>query len=299
MDFLRHKLWTAHDNELPLLCAHLHCQLKQMKKAATTTTKLPGVVYSHLETQRVIGEQFIAEHGLCYIVSGSLKVDDGSKTTIFSEGELVFYRKNFLAKFTKQPGEKGHFRSVTVIFHTNSLQEYNKQYPTNFEEPLADKSPVLQLKSNLLLKNYFKTLLPYFDTSLPTELVSLKRQEGLMLLLQVKPQLKNVLFDFGQPGKIDLEVYMQEHFHFNISLDRFAYLTGRSLSSFKRDFQKIFNTTPNRWLQQRRLEEAHYLIREKKKRPTDVYHEVGFETFSHFSYSFKQFYGINPSTVHN
>ncbi|HMF70076.1 MAG TPA: AraC family transcriptional regulator, partial [Flavitalea sp.] len=63
------------------------------------------------------------------------------------------------------------------------------------------------------------------------------------------------------------------------------------------DFDKIFHTTPNRWLQQKRLEEAWFLIKEKQQRPSDVYHEVGFESLSHFSYSFKQFFGTNPSLV--
>jgi AraC-like DNA-binding protein len=52
---------------------------------------------------------------------------------------------------------------------------------------------------------------------------------------------------------------------FNMPLEKFAYLTGRSLSSFKRDFNKAFNTTPQRWLTQKRLELAHYELSEEKK----------------------------------
>jgi len=49
---------------------------------------------------------------------------------------------------------------------------------------------------------------------------------------------------------------------------------------------------------QRRLQEAYYLIKEKKQKPSEVFRELGFERISHFSYSFKQFFGINPSEVH-
>ncbi len=41
---------------------------------------------------------------------------------------------------------------------------------------------------------------------------------------------------------------------FNMSLEKFGYLTGRSLTTFKRDFFKTFKTTPQRWLTQKRLE---------------------------------------------
>jgi len=50
-------------------------------------------------------------------------------------------------------------------------------------------------------------------------------------------------------------------------------------------------------LQQRRLREAHYLITEKGKRPSDVYLEVGFEDLSHFSFAFKKNFGVAPSAV--
>jgi len=268
-----------------------------MKKELSTISNIPGVVYSHLQTRRIVGEQFINEHGLCYLVSGEIKVADAGVNRTFGPGDLLFYRKNFLAKFIKQPDEKQHFKSITVVFDRNSLTQFSKQYDITYEEPLTDKNAVLKLDSNLLLENYFKTLLPYFDTSLPDNLINLKRQEALMLLLQVRPDFKNILFDFNQPDKIDLEAFMQQNFRFNVEMKKFAYLTGRSLATFKRDFQKIFHTSPNRWLQQRRLEEALYLMKEQNRRPSDVYLEVGFETLAHFSYSFKQQFGINPSSI--
>lgn len=90
---------------------------------------------------------------------------------------------------------------------------------------------------------------------------------------------------------------MNHHYKYNISLSSFATLTGRSLSTFKRDFTKIFETTPEKWLQQKRLEQAHYLISKKKQRPSDVYLEVGFENLSHFSFAFKKLFGLTPTEL--
>jgi AraC-like DNA-binding protein len=126
-------------------------------------------------------------------------------------------------------------------------------------------------------------------------LVELKVKEGIFILLQANPELKNVLFDFSEPHKIDLEAFMNRNYYFNVHLERFAYLTGRSLASFKRDFQKIFKMSPSRWLVQRRLEEAYFQIKNKGKKPSEVYLHVGFENLSHFSYAFKNAYGVSPS----
>ncbi len=89
------------------------------------------------------------------------------------------------------------------------------------------------------------SLLLYHDLGKLSDqrLVDLKIKEALFLLLEEIPEVKNILFDFTEPGKIDIEAFMNKNFHFNVHLDRFAYLTGRSLATFKRDFEKIFGTT--------------------------------------------------------
>lgn len=84
---------------------------------------------------------------------------------------------------------------------------------------------------------------------------------------------------------------------FNMPLEKFGYLTGRSLTTFKRDFQKAFGATPQKWLTEKRLELAYYQFVEKNRKPIDVYFEVGFENLSHFSFAFKKQYGYSPSVL--
>ncbi|WP_370895618.1 helix-turn-helix transcriptional regulator [Chryseobacterium gossypii] len=115
-----------------------------------------------------------------------------------------------------------------------------------------------------------------------------------MILLKGNPDLKNIFFNFNIPHKIDLESFMNHNFKFNISLERFAFMTGRSLSTFKREFKAIFNTTPGKWLMNK-LQEAYFLLNKEHKKPTDIYIDLGFEDLSHFSYVFKKEFGISPS----
>lgn len=90
---------------------------------------------------------------------------------------------------------------------------------------------------------------------------------------------------------------MNKNYTFNVNTERFAYLTGRSLSSFKRDFKTIFNETPSRWLTKKRLQEAFFFIDKKHKCPSEIYLDLGFEAFSHFSFSFKKMFGLSPTEL--
>lgn len=90
---------------------------------------------------------------------------------------------------------------------------------------------------------------------------------------------------------------MIKNYKFNVNLERFAFLTGRSLSAFKRDFEKTFNDTPSRWLIQKRLDEAWFLLNKKNKKASDIYLDLGFEDLSHFSFAFKKRFGHSPKEL--
>jgi AraC-like DNA-binding protein len=264
--------------------------------AAHTLLRYP-IQYSCYFSRSRVGEQFIPEHTICYVVSGSIEVSDINGSDTYKEGDLYFCRRNRLGKYTKQPGANGAYRSVSVYLDQDTLRNFSIAYGYTAEKEMQTPA-FITLARTSVLASYMNTLREYEailgnENTLP--LLEVKRNEAILLLLQTAPGLKDILFDFSEPGKIDLEAFMNRNFHFNVALERFAYLTGRSLSTFKRDFQKVYHLTPSRWLLQRRLQEAYFLIKEKGRSATDVYIDLGFEDLSHFSHSFKRQYGVAPS----
>lgn len=93
--------------------------------------------------------------------------------------------------------------------------------------------------------------------------------------------------------KIDLQDFMEKNFRSDMSMTEFAKASGRSLSTFKRDFKKMSVLSPERWLTDRRLRAAFDLLR-RGRRVSDVCFDVGFKNVSHFSAIFKKKFGITP-----
>ncbi len=268
-----------------------------MKNAAE---EQPQILISCYYKKSVKGENIVNRHAFAYQISGSLIVQDGREKVIFQPGDFRFNVRNKLAKFVKEPGDTDAFRSLSLQFDEATLLEFASEHHL-IAEGTINRPPSFQLKKHPLLQNFVDSLqqsLPYFNKG-NDELVKIKLKEALIVLLKVQPELKDILFDFQPPGKINLKAFMEEHFRFNLSLSRFAYLTGRSMSAFKRDFEMAYHTTPAKWLLDKRLDEAYYLLKEKKYKTSEVYAEVGFEDLSHFSFIFKKRFSINPSHVIN
>jgi len=262
-------------------------------------TEIDRILFSCEAAHKREASQFVPFHVLGHIVSGSLQVYGEGKMQVFNEGDTAIFRANQLAKFMKQTAERGGiFKSINIFFDQQLLQNFTMEYAIKAEKPYAGRT-IRLLKPSIILHNFFNSLTPYFNPSnkLSPSLTTLKAKEAIMLLLQSDNELKDMLFDFKQPGKIGLQEFMEQNFKFNVPMSRFAQLTGRSLAAFKRDFYHVFNKPPGKWLQERRLQEAYYLIKEKGKKSADIYLDMGFEDLSHFSFVFKKVYGVAPSLI--
>lgn len=241
------------------------------------------------------GEQFSRIHSLGLVLSGEMELNDGITKTIFKEGELYSARKNRLVKFAKYPPKDGEIKTVTLYFDEALLRDFSREY--GYQSEKKENVPAYIKPSQKALTSFMYSLLAYEELPSSEELLRLKQKEALLLMLNYDPGLKDVLFDFSEPHKIDIESFMNKNFHFNVNVERFAYLTGRSLSAFKRDFQKIFGIPPRQWLQHRRLKEAHFLLTQKGRSVSDIYLDLGFENLSHFSFAFKKQFGYPPSSL--
>lgn len=242
-------------------------------------------------------ENFIAEHTFLYLTTGLIEGYDGMNRHTLHPGEYCLVRKNHLVRYSKQRDGR-QFEKTVVVFDRNFLRSFQEKHKPE-QSATVPEGAFMRLKPDNLVPNLINSLLAYYNQNgqMDEPFSSLKREELLLILLRLNPGLSAVLFDFGAPGKIDLEAFMKRNYTFNAGISRFAYLSGRSLSTFKRDFKAIFHNTPQRWLTDKRLEYAYNLIVREKRMPSEVFLESGFENLSHFSYAFKKRFGQNPSAL--
>ena len=236
-------------------------------------------------------------HMLVWFISGETKIIQADQNYLFRAGDIFLILRNQLATIINYPKDGQPHKSVVMHLTIERLREFYANL--NVKPEISVMQKIRSFDKHPLLESCLASLIPYFDIQekFPENIASLKITEAISILRTIDKDIDNILANFDEPYKIDLSSFMEKNFMFNMPLEKFGYLTGRSLTTFKRDFYKIYHVTPQRWLTQKRLELAHYQLTEKNRKPVEVYLETGFENLSHFSYAFKKHFGLTPTEL--
>lgn len=122
------------------------------------------------------------------------------------------------------------------------------------------------------------------------------------MLYDVSECSKNMfrqILQLRKPVRTDIRQVVEQHYASPVTLPELAYLSGRSLSSFKRDFQNVYNMPPAQWIREQRLCKAKEMLQNTMMSVSDVCYTLGFENPTHFSRIFKDYYGMPPSDFLN
>lgn len=262
------------------------------------TEIIPGILfYSYYSSVRKEKVAFLEHNILVLQVAGRFTLETASEKISMEKGEMLLIRRNQLGELTKTPLNGENYQTIVISLNEDLLRQIVLEEKIDPGGKYSGPANIL-IPPNEFLRAFFQSALPYVHHSgekISQTVGMLKVKEAVLLLLYTMPELKDFLFYFSEPYKMDLEKFMLNNFHYNIPVEQFARLTGRSLAGFKRDFQKIFDMPPRHWLQIKRLTEARHLIEKKKRKPSDIYLELGFESLSHFSHSFKKEFGKAPT----
>ncbi len=238
------------------------------------------------------------EHILAYVYSGELTIQDGEKELTVRSKSSVFIRRNHRIKFSIRNEKEENVRIVLLILSRNLLLRfYQKMNKTLLSEDKESfKVSFFTIPWGADVASLFLSLIPYIDAAkqLPDEIMELKLTEAIHILLCSDNRVTSTIFDFAEPWKIDILNFLNNNFMYDLSIKEIALYTGRSIATFKRDFKKISNLTPQKWIIKKRLEYAQQLLKEGKK-VSDIYLDLGFISLSHFSTAYKREYGIAPT----
>lgn len=244
-------------------------------------------VYDSVKT----GSMFIEDHLIVVVLDGTYTIKHNGQKYSLKKNEMVLLKKAITVDYEKS----GDF--MLFFLKESFLKEFIQGIKV-YEKPKDELVPVSVISADKRLIGFIESLKPLMKdkSSIDENLVKLKMFELLYDLGNINRNLLHQLLQLNRNKRQNLEYVLENNYMNPVSLEDLAYLSGRSLSGFKRDFNSQYKITPSQWIRERRLTRALELLTTTGMSVTDICFAAGFENVSHFSRLFKEHYGHTPSS---
>ena len=264
--------------------------------------KIIGEDYLIVEFKCPIQEELFTAwsecHSIVYVLSGQKKWITPGADYLVKEDESIFVRKG--AFKNQQYFEEGF--CVLMFFMKDDFIKRCFEEDIRGEisaiEKLEDPDFIYRIHITESLRTLYHSFFSYLkqDRKISQKIIELKFREMLLNICSDSNNrdIRNVFYTLYKNVGGSIESVMEEQFIYNLKVDEFARLCGRSLSSFKRDFKKIYDTSPRKWLLTKRLNLARNIILNTDLSIQEICYDCGFESDSHFVRSFKEQFGVTP-----
>lgn len=258
-----------------------------------------SIIESHTHTQSRNGSMYLQDHHLLVVLEGTNVITHGKSQYVVSQNEMILLNRATQLDFHKtgSPSKNHVFDSLMFFLKDEFLIDFMKMAKIE-SVSTAETAKVLVKPVKGRLLNFVNSIKPYFDEpeNIDGGLVRLRMLELLYELARVDKNLLLQMLQLKQQVPTDIPSVLEANYTNPVSVGDLAYLSGRSLSSFKRDFFSIYRITPAQWIRERRLQKAKELLATAMP-VKDVCYSLGFENVAHFSRLFKAFHGIIPSSI--
>jgi AraC-like DNA-binding protein len=252
---------------------------------------------THFQEKR--GAMYLQDHLLLFVLVGTYHIYHGGQYYRVNSGEMVLLQRATQFEYHKlgNPDQDFTFDCLMFFLRDDFVKEF-AQRASPALPPDNVRVPVSVQPISDTLAGFLESIKPYFaqPSSIDGGLLRLKMQELLYGLASHSPGLLHQLLQLSKPLRADIPPLMEANLTTGATLSDLAYLSGRSLSTFKREFQTIYHMAPAQWLREHRMEKARTLLQSTGASVTEVAHTLGFESLAHFSRLFKQQFGYSPST---
>lgn len=194
----------------------------------------------------------------------------------------------------------GLYKSILFFFDSELLADFFIRHPQAFQASIkqTNEAPCLMFEKDAFLINFIDSLGCMLASSQPlsAEMRKVKLEELLLYLSEQYPEkiqrLRNLSYEADDHLLISQAI--TANIYTAVTVEELAFLCNMSQSTFKRRFAKIYGTSPNKWLLEKRMQRAAQLLKQGECKASEIYFELGYENLASFIQSFKQVYGLTP-----
>jgi len=257
-------------------------------------------LFEYVQENRIPRSKILLSYNLISFLEQGEKVVyyGGERTSIGNDSFAILCSGKYL--MTEKLPLNGSYQSTMLLFDNSLFNQFFAKYAA-----VIDGLPRCGVKRNTPFAVFQKdpfviafitslALIQVKQTAFAEQMLELKFEELMLHLLGKYPNEILALKYHNQETSADLEIRkaVEQNITDNLSLAELAFLCNQSISTFKRNFVKLYGENPSSYFLKRRMELAKTLL--IHEHPSEVYLKLGYENHSSFSKSFKQIHGVSP-----
>ncbi len=239
-----------------------------------------SIVFKSLSESLVNKRMYLSCSAVLLVMKGSQEIlnYEGS-SFIVEENEMVFLPKD-LYVVSDFITDGGGFDAYVFFIDNSIFDKFLLMHPVEKSEEKL-KNRILKIAVSEQIKSYLKSLDEVYKKSGSNHaLLEVKILEFLLLLVIQEGTREFISSLISPVEKRSIKRFMEDNYLNNLKVSDYALLTGRSVSTFNRDFKRLYGITPKKWLISRRLHKSHELLCSTSLNVSEVSMEVGYENVS-------------------
>lgn len=234
-----------------------------------------------------------------YLVEGNMLSFDARGIHRVGENEAVIKScGQYVQRYVPNEGSE-ECEAIAIYLYPELLRTiYRDEIPSFLNGD--GEAPPKRLIGNKLIEQYMSNLAIFFQDpeALDEELSVLKLRELMLILLRSEghEDIRRMLSEIFTPVNVAFQKTIEKHLFSPLNMEQLAFICNMSLSTFKREFKKMYDETPARYIKQRRLEHAANQLACSAESISAIAYDSGFEDVTTFSDSFHKRFKLSPKS---
>ncbi|MDI9311908.1 MAG: AraC family transcriptional regulator [Limnohabitans sp.] len=231
---------------------------------------------------------------ICFLQEG-LKEIRKPNSNLILQNDSIFLLKSGNTLMSEKTTIENTYKSILMFFSDEFAFNFLTKNKITFPSKDFIEIDIISIKKDNYISN-FEISLDLLSSNSNQKLLENKVEEILLYLFE---KCSEIIVPFFQTllkknNDIPFLNVIQKEENSNLTIEELAFLCNMSISTFKRKFSEVFQTSPKQYFIEQKMQKAIVLL-QQNKRPSEIYTDLGYETLSAFSNEFKKHFGTSPT----
>jgi len=254
-------------------------------------------VYDYESTKEISKQQILLnKNTFSFLQEGTKEVFFDNSSYSIDNSQFLLMKSGHCLMTEKLSSVEEKYKSILFFFSNDSVLKFIRKFELEKKDTEVYYSTYL-FKYDAFIKGFANSILDIskLSKSIQKNILAAKFEEIMLYLTEFKGVdfLYSLINNSDNQNQKFIQTVESNQLN-KLSLKELSFLSNMSVSTFKREFEKHFHNSPSKWFQEKRLEHAAFLLKNKSKRPSDIFEEIGYENLSNFIQAFKMKFGLTP-----